>query len=138
MAAAPGQSLPLFPEPIYNFAGPHFLDVEVDGRRFAPTNVRPGAPRRALTVWDAISDLPPISSGHDEVTSRYTMEPRTHLQMLYRANESPILEDHISKDVNALCQERINKIPKIPGSDWRDLPNIPKVLEDGKVVEKLR
>ena len=82
MAAAPGEVLPLYPEPLHTFAGPHYLEVEVDGRKYAPTNVRPGAPRRALTVWDAISDLPAIPSGHDTIVSRYNQDPLTHLQRL--------------------------------------------------------
>ena len=100
--------------------------------------VRPGAPRRALTVWDAISDLPPIPSGHDTIVSRHNQQPLTHLQRLYRADDSPTVEDHISKDVNSLCLERISRIPKTPGSDWRDLPNISTVCEDGRVAKKLR
>jgi len=123
---------------LHTFAGPQYLEVEVDGRKYAPTNVRPGAPRRALTVWDAISDLPPIPSGHDTIVSRYTQQPMTHLQRLYRADNSATVEDHISKDVNALCLERISRIPKTPGSDWRDLPNISTVCEDGKVAKKLK
>ena len=32
---------------------------------------KPGAPRRALTCWDSISDLPPIPSGHDQLSINY-------------------------------------------------------------------
>ena len=96
--------------------------MRLDGWTYSPTSKRLGAPRRGLTVWDAISDLPPIRSGHDEPSDQYNQEPQSHLQEQFRAS-SFIVVDHISKAVNDLCQERINRIPKTPGSDWRDLPN---------------
>ena len=48
-----------------------------------------------------------------------------------------MLEDHICKESNALCLARIRHIPKTPGSDWRDLPNIQYKLDDGRVTKKL-
>lgn len=95
MASAPGQTLPLFPEPIHTFSGPHFLEVKVDGCKYSPTCKRLGAPRRALTVWDAISDLPAICS---ESSIKYGAEPRSHLQRMLRS-EGASVEDHIVKSV---------------------------------------
>ena len=137
MAAAPGETLPLYPEPTHTFAGPHYLEVEVDGRKYSPTCKRPGAPRRALTVWDAISDLPPIRSGHDDPSIRYRGEPKSHLQRQFRAGSGDSVEDHISKSVNSVAQERMNRIPTTPGSDWRDLPNMSVLTEDGRMAKKL-
>ena len=137
LAAAPGETLPLYPEPMHTFAGPHYLEVEVDGRKYSPTCKRPGAPRRALTVWDAISDLPPIRSGHDDPSIRYGGGPKSHLQRLFRANNGDRVEDHVSKTVDSVAQERINRIPTTPGSDWRDLPNMNVIAEDGRTVNKL-
>ena len=135
IAAAPGETLPLFPAPLHTFAGPEITPVSIDGRKYVPTNSRSrsGAPRRALTVWDAISDLPPIPSGYDSNVSRYLHQPLSHLQQLFRHQNDVFVDDHVSKDVNPLCQERINRIPKTPGSDWRDLPNI-----SGARAKKLR
>ena len=137
-AAAPGETLPLDPEPVHNFCGSHFLDVDIDGRRYTTTTSRPGAPRRALTVWDTISDLPPINSGHDKDTISYGGPPRSHLQRLFRANCQDQVKDHITKEVNSLTQERINHIPTVPGSDWRDLPNKATRLEDGRTIQRLK
>ena len=106
MAAAPTLNLPSFPKPLYTFAGPHFLEVEVDGHKYLPTCKWLGVPRRALTVWDAISDMPPIHSCHND------------------PSDSGAPEDHVCKLVSPLTQARIEKIPTLPGSDWRDLPNI--------------
>ena len=43
---------------------------------------------------------------------------------MFRGRSAGHVEDHICKDVNALCLERIKHIPRgVPGADWRDLPN---------------
>ena len=89
---------------------------------------KPGAPRRALTCWDSISDLPPIPSGHDQLSINYQAKPRSHLQRNFRQNATK-LTDHITKPLNPLQQERVNLIPTDPGSDWRDLPNKVKHLD---------
>lgn len=38
------------------------------------------APFRAITVYDALSDLPKIKSGHATEEIRYENEPMTHFQ----------------------------------------------------------
>uniref|UniRef100_A0A7N4PDR2 DNA (cytosine-5-)-methyltransferase n=2 Tax=Sarcophilus harrisii TaxID=9305 RepID=A0A7N4PDR2_SARHA len=40
--------------------------------------------------------------------------------------------------MNALVMARIKLIPLVPGSDWRDLPNIQVHISDGSVTKKLR
>jgi len=148
LAAAPGEVLPVYPEPQHCFQGPHFMEIEVDGRKFSTTSTRAGAPRRALTCWDAISDLPPIHSGHDNQSIPYSYKVKgkvhdgkyeSHLQKMFKSLNPPgyQLTDHICKDVNALCLERIRHIPTTPGSDWRDLPNTVVKLDDGRVTKKL-
>ena len=110
LAAAPGETLPLFPEPMHTFAWPHYLEVKVDGRKYSPTCKRPVPPRRALSVWDCISDLPPIQSGHDDPL-RYGGGPQSHLQSLLRANKGDVVEDHISKNVGSLVSGLIVRKP---------------------------
>ena len=128
MAAAPGEQLPVYPEPLHTFQGPHFQDIVLDGRSYSTTSRRPGAPRRALTCWDSISDLPPIPSGHDQLSINYQAKPRSHLQRNFRQNATKLTE-HITKPLNPLQQERVNLIPTDPGADWRDLPNKVKHLD---------
>lgn len=48
-----------------------------------------------------------------------------------------VLRDHVSKTTNPLVEKRISFIPKSPGSDWRDLPNIEVELSDGSYTKKL-
>jgi len=149
MAAAPGETLPLFPEPVYCFPGPLFLEVEIDGRRFSTNTSRPGCPRRALTAWDSISDLRPIKSGASDAQISYsffqdgvshTGEPKSHLQKMFRAGQpkgAPLI-DHICKEMNALSEVRIRNIPTDPGSDWRDLPNFEMKMENGEWTKSLQ
>ena len=148
-AAAPGETLPLSPDPIYCFNGPHFLGVDIDGKHFSTTSTRPGAPRRALTTWDAISDLPPVLSGAstpaipyshvDDQGHHHQGEPKSHLQRGYRSRQTPnsLLRDHIVKSVSPLVQARLDYLPTTPGSDWRDLPNIIIPLHNGETMRKL-
>ena len=64
IAAAPGDKLPCFPEPMHVFPGRMFEEVILLNKRFFGTNMSPGAPRRSITTWDVISDLLRISSGN--------------------------------------------------------------------------
>jgi DNA (cytosine-5)-methyltransferase 1 len=136
MAAAPGETLPLSPDPVYCFNGPHFLGVDIDGKHFSSTSTRPGAPRRALTTWDAISDLPPVLSGASALAMPYSCVAGSHLARLYRDTSSQ-LRDHIVKAVSPLVQARLDCLPVVPGTDWRDLPNLPLTLGSGDMVHRL-
>jgi len=122
---------------VHCFQGPHFQEVEVDGRKYSTTCRRPGAPRRALTAWDAISDLPEIPAGHDQLTIPYRQRAQSHLQRTFRAESSAVV-DHITKPLNPLQQMRISLVPTDAGADWRDLPNTRVHLSDGTVTRKLQ
>ena len=50
---------------------------------------------------------------------------------MYRCNNRDCVEDHICKTVNSVAQKWMNRIP---GSDWRDLPNIFASAEDGRMA----
>ncbi|XP_065218148.1 DNA (cytosine-5)-methyltransferase PliMCI-like isoform X2 [Planococcus citri] len=138
LAAAPGEILPKYPEPTNSFEE-NAITVLVDGQKVT-TNVNweSSAPYRKLSVYDAISDLPTIPSGGDPENCEmsYKAEAKTHFQrMMRRSND--ILRDHVSKTINPLVEKRITFIPRVPGSDWRDLPNIVVTLPDGSKTKKL-
>jgi DNA (cytosine-5)-methyltransferase 1 len=80
-AAAPGERLPAYPQPQY--AAGNVARVKIGIQSYHPCSepVRLGAPRRAITVWDAISDLPEIVSGHMEETMGYDLPPLSHMQV---------------------------------------------------------
>lgn len=53
---------------------------------------------------------------------QYQSEPISWFQKKIRGSMN-MLTDHISKEMNELNLIRCQRIPKRPGSDWRDLPD---------------
>ena len=132
MAAAPGQVLPRYPEPMHVFTKVHSsLNVAVDKKNFT-TDARwteKSAPYRSITVRDALCDLPEIKTGASKDRLRYDKNPQSHFQRKMRTNRGTsgtmtVLQDHICKNFTPLINERMRRIPLETGSDWRDLPNI--------------
>ncbi|XP_056678753.1 DNA (cytosine-5)-methyltransferase 1-like [Monodelphis domestica] len=141
LAAAPGEKLPMFPEPLHVFAPRACqLSVLVDDKRFVSNIKRmKSAPFRTITVRDTMSDLPEIKNGASALEISYNGEPQSWFQRQIRGSQyQPILRDHICKDMSALVAGRMRYIPLAPGSDWRDLPNIEVRLSDGSTTRKLR
>ncbi|XP_074116994.1 DNA (cytosine-5)-methyltransferase 1-like [Sminthopsis crassicaudata] len=141
LAAAPGEKLPVFPEPLHVFS-PRCsqLSAVVDNKRFVSNIKRlTSAPFRTITVYDTMSDLPSIKNGAKTEEIPYKEEPKSWFQRQIRGPRSQqVLTDHICKNLNALVMARIKLIPLTPGSDWRDLPNIQVHISDGTVTKKLR
>uniref|UniRef100_A0A8D2KUZ8 DNA (cytosine-5)-methyltransferase n=1 Tax=Varanus komodoensis TaxID=61221 RepID=A0A8D2KUZ8_VARKO len=121
LAAAPGEKLPLFPEPLHVFA-PRVcqLSVVVDDKKFVSNITRTySGPFRTITVRDTMSDLPEIRNGAS-------------------ANSRLPISAHPQGSYLALVAARMRHIPLAPGSDWRDLPNFEVRLSDGTMTRKLR
>ena len=151
LAAAPGEKLPLFPEPTHVFSRRGCqLSVAVGDRRYE-SNCRWlfSAPYRTVSVRDAMSDLPEIVNGAKQEEISYVSEPQSPFQKWMRSgggvhlletdsSTSNVLRDHICKDMAPLVEARIAYIPSKPGSDWRDLPNTVVRLKDGTESVKLR
>ncbi|XP_035299384.1 DNA (cytosine-5)-methyltransferase 1 isoform X5 [Cricetulus griseus] len=141
LAAAPGEKLPLFPEPLHVFAPRACqLSVVVDDKKFVSNITRlTSGPYRTITVRDTMSDLPEIQNGASAPEISYSGEPQSWFQRQLRDSAyQPILRDHICKDMSPLVAARMKNIPRSPGSDWRDLPNIEVLLSDGVRTKKLR
>uniref|UniRef100_A0A8C1QZG8 DNA (cytosine-5)-methyltransferase n=1 Tax=Cyprinus carpio TaxID=7962 RepID=A0A8C1QZG8_CYPCA len=141
LAAAPGEKLPRFPEPLHVFAPRACsLSVVVDEKRYVSNVTRGnGGIYRTITVRDTMSDLPEIRNGAAALEISYNGEPQSWFQRHIRGSQyQPILRDHICKDMSALVAARMRHIPLAPGSDWRDLPNIEVRLRDGTTTKKLR
>lgn len=145
MAAAPGEILPLYPEPTHVFnKNASGLIINIDNNKFRTNcNYIESAPMRTIDVEDAFSDLPEITSGANCEAMLYKNKPITHFQRLMRSLSNSfsdsimVLVDHICKDMSPLVQARIELIPIYEGSDWRDLPNKKVTLSDGTTTNLL-
>ncbi|XP_067015919.1 DNA (cytosine-5)-methyltransferase 1-like [Acropora muricata] len=140
MAAAPGEVLPLYPEPTHCFSPRAIqLTVMVDDKKFESNITRlSSAPFRTITVRDSMSDLPEIRNGASNAEISYNGDSISHFQRQVRGSQyQPVLRDHICKEMNPLVAVRMRYIPLAPGSDWRDLPNIEVQLPDGTKTKKL-
>ncbi|XP_076436549.1 DNA (cytosine-5)-methyltransferase 1-like [Babylonia areolata] len=137
LAAAPGEKLPSFPEPLHSFSLRAMQTTSIiDNRKYNCIERRGSAPLRTVTVRDAISDLPSICSGATEM--EYAEDPQTHFQRRVRGRAwGGVLRDHVCREVTPLVAGRMPYIPLAPGADWRDLPNISVPLSDGTYTRKL-
>ncbi|CAN7949496.1 unnamed protein product [Ixodes pacificus] len=126
LAAKKGQILPSFPQATHTFeVTENELSFVVNGRVYSsPLVSTPAAPFRRMTLRDAIGDL---QEGSTSFNSSYL---QSYPQ---RGN----LGDPVFKKMTPLAQARLAAIPKIPGADWRDLPNVETRLSDGTTAYKL-
>ncbi|XP_047318972.1 DNA (cytosine-5)-methyltransferase 1B-like isoform X2 [Impatiens glandulifera] len=133
-AAAPGEKLPDWPEPVHVFATPNLkinLNRTVHSHYVAVRSTSSGAPLRSITVRDTIGDLPAVNSGASVTSMKYGVDPISWFQKIIRDNME-VLTDHISKEMNEINLIRCKRIPIRPGADWRDLPNEKVRLSKGQ------
>lgn len=108
-----------FPEPIYNakavanFTGAKELCLNI--LPLFAQNLKPHT-----TVWDAISDLPPIESGSNNSKIKYAYsKPQSKYQEILR-NGSDYVYNHSCNNLGEINLKRLKYIPQ--GGSWRDIP----------------
>ena len=108
-----------FPEPTHNstavanFAGAKYLCQKI-----APLFASLLKPQ--TTVWEAISDLPPLSCGEKNEAMAYAQGGSlSEYQELLRAN-SKLVHNHSCSNLGKINLERLRYIPQ--GGSWRDIP----------------
>jgi DNA (cytosine-5)-methyltransferase 1 len=72
-----------------------------------------------ITIWDAISDLPPLRNGERAGPLPYACEPENDYQRAAR-NIASQVANHSAPLLAPVNEERMRHIP--PGGSWRDLP----------------
>lgn len=72
-----------------------------------------------LTVWDAISDLPPLKNGEGEEVVNYRLPPQSDYQKAIRDGAQMVF-NHVAPSLGAVNLERLKYIPE--GGSWRDIP----------------
>lgn len=75
--------------------------------------------KQHTTVWDAISDLPPIESGSRNEMLDYAKDPQNEYQSNLRRNSYKVW-NHSCANLGKLNLERLKYIPQ--GGSWRDIP----------------
>lgn len=72
-----------------------------------------------VTIWDAISDLPPLENGDTKGTSRYGASAKTEYQRDLRSGATLLLNHSASR----LAEVNVQRMKHIPsGGSWRDIP----------------
>ncbi|RWS05273.1 DNA (cytosine-5)-methyltransferase 1-like protein [Dinothrombium tinctorium] len=138
IAASPHRKLPALPKPLHVFSQRLCqLSFVIDGKRYSSSRDCKTAYFRAVTVRDAIFDLPSVNDNLVDESLDYRSKPMCHYQRIMRYKDDQNVRNHICKQISALTQARINEIPRCPGADWRDLPNIRIRLHDGTIINKL-
>ena len=72
------------------------------------------------TIFDAISDLPPLENGERANSQNYQVKPNSNLQSELRKN-SLAIHNHDAPKLGAINLERMKYIE--PGGSWRDIPH---------------
>jgi DNA (cytosine-5)-methyltransferase 1 len=72
-----------------------------------------------VTVWDAISDLPPLENGEGNEATDYILPPQSEYQRATRHSSQNVL-NHVAPSLGPINLERLKHIPE--GGSWRDIP----------------
>jgi DNA (cytosine-5)-methyltransferase 1 len=75
--------------------------------------------RPYVTVWDAISDLPPLKNGEGAEVMNYTTPPQCGYQKGIREG-SQMIFNHVAPTLGQINMQRLKYIPE--GGSWRDIP----------------
>ncbi|PSF38796.1 DNA (cytosine-5-)-methyltransferase [Aphanothece hegewaldii CCALA 016] len=74
----------------------------------------------SISLWDAISDLPPLNAREGKEEQPYILEPQNNYQYWIRSN-SPVLYNHVAMDHTSRLVERFKQIK------WGEsVSNVPK------------
>jgi DNA (cytosine-5)-methyltransferase 1 len=107
-----------FPNPIYdaravaNFAGAKELCQK-------PMPLFSQPLKKHTSVWDALSDLPPIESGSKNGKLKYSKKAEGEFQKYARKNSRTVF-NHDCANLGEVNLQRLKHIPQ--GGSWRDIP----------------
>jgi len=100
-----------FPKPTHCTAGIESLGKSADGGDiWLP---------EAITVWDAIADLPRIRAGVNKSTMNYTKDPCCEYQKWARKGSEAVY-NHVTRPHGKRDRDVFKKMK--PGNQWKDLP----------------
>lgn len=116
-----------FPEPEYNSSSP----ANFAGSKELCIKIPPifaGTLKKQTTVYDAISDLPPIENGAKNSVMEYFSECKSEYQKILRNGSKKVL-NHSCSGLGKVNLERLRFIP--PGGNWTNIPHelLPKGMQ---------
>ncbi|KAJ4915432.1 putative DNA (cytosine-5)-methyltransferase CMT1 [Raphanus sativus] len=143
--AQPTEKLPPYPLPTHETLAKSLTPTEFEEIQVGYSRRNLLQLEKALTLADAISDLPPATNYEKSDERKYETKPQTNFQKYIRlsraesiipldgrdASKSRILYDHQPLELNDDDLERVCHIVKKKGANFRDLPGV--IVEDNKV-----
>ncbi|GMH09899.1 hypothetical protein Nepgr_011740 [Nepenthes gracilis] len=137
--AHPTKKLPQFPLPTHEVVTRGGVPCEFEEIYVSYGKDQSCKLEKALSLGDAISDLPPVANDEDEDERSYGGAARTEFQRYIRLKKEDMV--NCNGSVQALCQrltlydhrplklndddyQRVCRIPKKKGANFRDLPGV--------------
>lgn len=112
--------LALYPTPLYRSAVRANFTTQLDGQSLVLSTKHANNLKSEVTVWDAISDLPPIENGGGQEKAPYDSKPQSDLQKILRKGSKHLLNHQAA----GLGPANLVRLPHIPqGGSWRDIPH---------------
>ncbi|XP_031264333.1 putative DNA (cytosine-5)-methyltransferase CMT1 isoform X1 [Pistacia vera] len=145
--AHPFKKLPQYPLPTHEVLSKGLVPAEFEEVTVAYAKDQPCQLEKAVRLDDAISDLPPVTNDESQDERNYGTAARTEFQKYIRVKRNYVvslstpqnaprpglLYDHRPLKLNEDDYERVCRIPKKKGANFRDLPGV-LVGPDNKVV----
>ncbi|KAJ0097151.1 hypothetical protein Patl1_27326 [Pistacia atlantica] len=155
--AHPFKKLPQYPLPTHEVLSKGLVPAEFEEVTVAYAKDQPCQLEKAVRLDDAISDLPPVTNDESQDERNYGTATRTEFQKYIRVKRNcklnriyiavhvvslstpqnaprpGLLYDHRPLKLNEDDYERVCRIPKKKGANFRDLPGV-LVGSDNKVV----
>jgi len=96
-----------------------FIATRADAPIFFPDPTHGAGLVPLVTIWDAISDLPPLANGDADVVREYAKAPQNAYQAMLRG-DCALVMNHSASRLARINEQRMRHIP--PGGSWRDIP----------------
>ncbi|KAF2286276.1 hypothetical protein GH714_013067 [Hevea brasiliensis] len=141
----PSSKLPQYPLPTHDVLVRGVVPVEFDSNVVAYDEGCVAPLEKKLFLEDAISDLPPVENNEHRDEMPYASDPKTKFQRQIRLRKDELLDaslkskssqcllyDHRPLELNSDDYQRVCRIPKKKGANFRDLPGV-RVRPDNKV-----
>ncbi|XP_010243384.1 PREDICTED: DNA (cytosine-5)-methyltransferase 1-like isoform X2 [Nelumbo nucifera] len=153
--ARPTEKLPQYPLPTHEVVVRGGIPNEFERNTVAFDEDQPCKLEKALLLGDAISDLPSVTNFESRDEMPYSKAPKTDFQKYIRlsrnelgvfasrcqSSQKAMLFDHCPLQLNEDDYQRVCRIPKKKGANFRDLPGVlvrpDNVVEWDKSVERV-